>query len=544
MVIKHLIAGILSFATFNAVAQLAAPGKDTALKGATTIEVIQSYKPQVKQLPKPQWVPQLPPADTMHPVLRYEVPQQTLYYTYSSLPLRPLALGKDSSKQAFPDYIKAGYGNLSTIFVDAGIGGIRGKDYETAIHLHHISQKGSIEYQQSALSGIEADGFLHKARSDWHTQIIGERNAYNYYGFDHNQYTYPIDSVKQVYTTIGASVDMKNKEDGKSVVYYHPSAGITSYLAKFNSSELTAAFNAPFEIKIDSAVSANVAVFGALTSYSNNGSISNNYAVLQPGLTFNKQKWNGHMLLGLALGKESSFHLLPDLIFAVPFSAGKYIFSGGWQASLRQNTYQQLTAENPFLAPVYDVQQTRRDEIFVNLQGTQGEHLTYSGRISWWNFNSLPTFLSNFGDQREFSVQYEDLTAVSFRAAARYQVANLWSLGVAGDFYKFSGKTATKEYAWGIPDAKLKADFMLALTPKFMVTAYLALLDGIYAKDMNNNTVKQNIITDLGGNAEYQLIKRLSVFAQVDNLLSQKYQRWYLYPSYGLNVFGGLRVKF
>ena len=60
-------------------------GGDTTLKG-TTIEVIQSYKPEVKQLPKPQFTAELPPRDTSRPQFRYEVPQQTLNYTYSALP--------------------------------------------------------------------------------------------------------------------------------------------------------------------------------------------------------------------------------------------------------------------------------------------------------------------------------------------------------------------------------------------------------------------------------------------------------------------------
>src|ERR1035438_6671239 len=81
--------------SFGARAQQPAPGKDTVMKGAT-IEVLQAYKPQVKQAPKPEWIPQLPPQDTTHPAFNYDdVPQQSLYYTYTSLPLHPLALGKD-----------------------------------------------------------------------------------------------------------------------------------------------------------------------------------------------------------------------------------------------------------------------------------------------------------------------------------------------------------------------------------------------------------------------------------------------------------------
>jgi outer membrane receptor protein involved in Fe transport len=48
----------------------------------------------------------------------------------------------------------------------------------------------------------------------------------------------------------------------------------------------------------------------------------------------------------------------------------------------------------------------------------------------------------------------------------------------------------------------------------------------------------------VGGNAEYQIVPRLSVFVQLNNLLNNKYQRWQYYEAYGLNIYGGLRLKF
>ena len=39
---------------------------DTAIKSNTT-EIIQAYKPEVKQHPKPEFSPNLPPAETSHP---------------------------------------------------------------------------------------------------------------------------------------------------------------------------------------------------------------------------------------------------------------------------------------------------------------------------------------------------------------------------------------------------------------------------------------------------------------------------------------------
>src|SRR5690606_32759017 len=115
--------------------------KDTVLPG-TTIEILQNYTPEVKKTPKPEFAPTLPPVDNKKPVFSYDVPKQNLNYTYSSMPIRPLALGKTARDNPFTNYIKAGGGNLSTLYLDAGIGSLKGENYETAIHLKHLSQTG------------------------------------------------------------------------------------------------------------------------------------------------------------------------------------------------------------------------------------------------------------------------------------------------------------------------------------------------------------------------------------------------------------------
>ncbi len=540
MELKHLLILVLMAGATGASAQHA---NDTVLKGAT-IEVLQSYKPQVKQAPKPEWVPQLPQPDTSHPVFIYDVPQQTLYYTYTSQPLRPLALGNDVQAQPFANYIKAGGGNLSTVFLDAGIGGIHGDNYETAIHLHHLSQAGNIKYQQSSLSGIEADGTWHSDFSDWHASIAGERNQYYYYGYNHGVYNYDdADSVKQTYTTVRLCVDTKSR-DSTTAFSYHPAIMASLYDARFGSKETNFGFNAPVAYKIDDNLDAQVAVNADVAHLSTNLTSSNNaIGELIPGLRVHTNNFSGHALVGLALGKGGSGSLLPDLLVAFTIPKTKFTISAGWQASLRQNTYEQLTTENPYLASNYNVMQTRRDEVFGNIQGTIGNHLSFSGRVSNWKYNELPTFVADtLGDHKDFNVIYDNVNALSVQLAARYQMAKVWSAGVSYDIYHFYN--GSLPYVYGEPGTKIKGDFTVLLLSKLTVTAYLAVLNGIYGRDGFRHDMKLDPMVDLGGSAEYEVIKRLSFFVQLDNLLNDKYQRWPGYEGYGLNVYGGLRFKF
>ncbi len=540
MRIKSFLVLMFVAGAFSAKAQRA-PGSDTVLKGST-IEVIQAYKPQIKSAPKPEWVPQVPPADTTHPSFTYDVPQQTLYYTYSSMPLRPLALGKEAAKLPYPNYVKLGGGNFSTVFLDAGIAQFYGQGYETNIHLHHISQSGTLTDQRTALSGIEAEGMLHTAKADWHATVSGERNQYSFYGGDRTVLL-TADSMKQVYTAIRAAIDVKNREDSSTLLTYHPAINASFYNARFDANEINLGFNAPVVYKFSKAIDGQAAILGSLVNYTA-GTVTqnNNFLEVLPGIRFHEDHVSGHALFGFALGKDSKTYFLPDVEGAYAIPNTKFTVSAGWKASLRQNTYEQLTTENPYLYSFDSIRQTRSDEVFLNLLGSYGDHLSFSGRISYWDNKELPTFLNDLGDMKHFYVRYQDAKAISFKLGARYQVANIWSVGATADFYGFYGQS--DPHVWGQPNLKIKGDFMVVPIRKLTVTAYLALLNGIYARDASHNPVKLNMIADLGANAEYQLISRLSAFVQVSNLFSDKYQRWNGYPVYGLNIYGGLRLKF
>ena len=541
MSVKHFFTFIFLLAALGARAQRGA--SDTVLKGST-IEVIQSYKPEVKRAPKPEWVPQLPPTDTSHPTLSLEVPQQTLYYTYSSQPLRPLALGKDVPKPPFPSYVALGGGNLSTIFLDAGTDIVRGKNYETGLHLHHLSQSGAILNEFTALSGAEADGMYHAANSDWHAGIVAERNQYAYYGYDHTLFDYHADSIKQVFTTVRATVDMANKADSDSRFFYHPAINAAYYGAKMNTSEISVGLDLPFRYKIDTSLDAVATLSGNITNFKiGSWSTFNNVAELKPGVVLHHGPKSGHALLGLAIGGDGTGYLLPDILASYVLPDTRYVVTAGWMSTLRQNTYEQLTTENPYMLNGYYIRQTKNDEVFLGLAGPVGDHFIFSARGSWWNFNTLPTFLNDTGrDHKQFYVQYDNVKAFSVHIAVRYTQANVWSVGATADYFAFY--RGTEKYVWHEPNVRIKGDLAVNVTKKFVARTYVSVLGGMHARDSLRNVHSLKTIADLGVNAEYTIIPRLSVFAELDNILNQRYQRWYGYQSYGINIYGGLRLKF
>jgi outer membrane cobalamin receptor len=223
--------------------------------------------------------------------------------------------------------------------------------------------------------------------------------------------------------------------------------------------------------------------------------------------------------------------------------------TGGWLASIRQNTYRQLTGSNPYLFPLgqypafYEIRQTKMDEVFGMIKTNIGDHVSATARVSWWQYNNLPMFLNDNGDSKNFYIQYDDqVNALSLQLSARYQISNTFGVGANASFYNYYNKSYDR--VWHEPGLRLKADMTYRPSSALIITAYATILDQIYSLDKLHEEVKLDGVFDLGVGAEYSFIPRLSAFININNLLNDRYQRWYGYESYGINVYGGLRLKF
>ena len=506
-----------------------------------TIEIIQSYKPEVKKVPKPEMASSLPPVDTTTPVFNYDVPQQTLSYTYSSFPLRPLALGIDSLNVPFANYVKLGGGNLSTIYLDAGIGSLKGEDFETNFQLNHISQSGDIKHQKSSLSGFSANGVQHRNGNAWHASVDVTHNQYYYYGYDHETLSFSDDSVKQAYTGLRFGIDMQNEYEGFMGLDYHPYLNLSLYNDRFDGAENTFAIGLPVSYKLDTSIQIFAGISGTFTNYKKPFLTQNNNVIqVTPGISYHNATFSIKAGAYPTFGQET--YILPDISARYQVSGSQFTVLAGWQAQLRQNTFEQLSTRNPYMNDRYIVKQTKTDEVFAGIQGNVGTHISFTGRAAWMRYNNMPLFINDTTDAKQFLIVYDKVSAISIQGSVKYQIATAFALGFSAAWYNYSPDS--QAHAWHEPELVLKTDLAIKPTPALNITAYLSILDGMYTYQSAGVSKQLSAVMDLGGSAEYNFTPRFSGFLQVTNLLNTKYERWQGYTAYGMNIYGGLRLKF
>jgi len=540
---KHIAPVVFVLTSFLTSSKIWAQRADTVL-GSTTIEVIQMYKPERKHVPKPVFHPELPPRDTAKPKLKFDVPQQTIFYSYSSLPLSPLALGRDTTFAPYQSFLKLGFGNLSTRLIEAGTTYFRNPYYETNFQLRHWAQSGNIKNQDLSQTAINAALKIKRSSHFIQTNVNFERNAYSFYGYDHSLYDFPSEEVKQVFTT--ASLKLKVNNDEKTTLLgfnYQPNVYFHYYGDAWKAKENQIIVQLPISRKVTDQFNYGLQLNGNWALFSGEDkSFNNNLYQFHTYADYLGDNYLIHAAISPTIGKDKNY-LLPELSIKWNLPSIQSGFTLGFANSIKQNTFKQLSTYNPYMFNSYDIKQTKATDVFASLSTNLGHHAFVSGRFSWQQIENLPLFLNDFSDMKNFYIVNDPLVKlISFETNFKYQIADFLGFNTTLLYNKFYQHE--QEKVWHEPGLSIKTDLSYQPTEKLMLTAYGNFMNQIYVKNRNHETTKLDGIFDLGVGMQYKLFPRLSLFVQVNNLLNNKFMRWNSYQAFGLNAYGGLQFQF
>jgi len=519
--------------------------KDTVIKG-TTLEVYQQYEPELKPIQKPEFQPGLPPKPTTKAQQVYEVPQQNLYYSYRALPLRPLALGKDTTHPAHADYLLLGGGNLATVLAEFGIGSLHGSNWQTAFQGRYLTQEGNLEGQVYRTLLLKGTGTMVQGHQLLEADIQASRNVVGAYGYDHDQHQYAFTDIRRILTSGAVNFGFSDAVPNTLGIHYHPEVNVGYFAATTIDHEVRMNLSLPVSKQFDSNFSAGIGVntWVAKTTLLKD---SRNNSIIQvtPGIDFHRESFNAHLGLYPSFGAGNSY-LLPDINASLKLKNSNAVLSISWKSTLIQNTAQQLYLANPYLAgdsSIYGLQ-TKSDAVIARLGLGLGKHLSVWAAGGWQHYMNLPLFVSKRGgDGKDFTIIYDpQVQAITWSGGIDYAVGRDLILGASGLWYNYYNKTY--DYVWNAPLVHLKGHAIWRPIHNLSVTADLEFMDQMWGLNAAGNSQKLSGVVDLDAAAEYSFMQRLNIFIKVDNILNAKNERWLGYPSYGVNIYGGLRFLF
>ncbi len=532
-----------------AVQQATAQAKDSLKQ--ETIDIISTYQPRLRDAAKLNLTASLPGVDTARPSLKYEVPSLNLSFGYQAAPLKPLALGKDSLDLLQNNFVKLGYGNLSTPYVQAGFGSGRHENYNYGLFVNYTSSKGKIENQDySTLNTLAAGTYLIN-KFQLNGSLAYDRNTVHYYGYDHNSGPVEKSSIAQHFNQITATASGKNLPGNDWAFSFQPKVKFIYFSDNYKRNESAFQFNVPIRKQIFENIFVQAEGVFDLSTYreDNLKAINNSIVAVHPAVDVVYPGFVLHAGVNPTWSNTpgvNKFYLLPDIVNETHLIRKKLILSSGWISYIEKNNYRTLTNRNPFFLGSLDgMQNTRVEEKYTGIKGTLGSHFNYNTKfasVTWYN---LPLFVNDtLNSSRFITLNEVEMRAFQLHAEVGYIQEEKLQVKVAFDWFNYN-KQESQIKPWALPafQGNLSASYLLM--KKLHLNAELYALSGAYY--MNPNKVdfgKTKGAWDMNLGASFDITRNFGLWLNANNIFNTQYQRYYLYPSYGFNIVGGLLFKF
>lgn len=523
--------------------------RDTTRKPA--VDIISSFKPTLRNASKINFSGSQLSADTTRPTLRYNIPSQNLFYAYEPVSLKPLALNADTSLYlGNRRYIKAGIGSYSTPYFETGLSFGDGKKTLVTLFGNYISSKGDIKNQDYSQLNVKAAISYFAAKHEIYGSALVKNDNYYLYGYDHALLDFKKEEIRQQFEEFAFKAGVRNTVANSMGIRYDPNIGVSLFTNRNRASETTVSVSLPVEKNFGENVLAKVELNGAFTNYNTTGLIPNNLKIknnliqLSPSLTFTRPMFTLHAGL-TPVWNAGDYGVLPNIFFEAQLQEKMFVLQGGWVGRYVKNTYRNLTNRNPYLEPVTFQMNTRETEFYGGLKTSVGSHLNLSAKASFLTYKDLPVFINDTsGDNKSFLISNEP-TANNFRIHGDVSYVNQdkFTLSAGFNVNAYTGLQVNKK-AWHTLPLEVTGSFRWLAFDKMILKSDLYIFEGGNALGKGSNSIPLQGGFDLSAGAEYRINKQFSAWLDVNNILNDKYERWNNYPVYGLNVLGGIIIRF
>lgn len=541
-----LFSGLILVSAGFSVASAQDKKQDTVpgLKGPKDFTITSGFTPSLKPsskinfssttaLPSPEKVP-----------LNYNVPAQNLTFTYNPAFLRPLAVNIDTgSIWRNSHFVKLGYGNYSTPYLEGGFS--FGDGYHSAVTLHakHTSSKGDLPLQEFSKTKVEASGvFALGDKNELDARVYYDGNSQYAYANLLPETTYNKDSLKRNFHDIGIKVGLSNKFKNTGGIDYHPTIAIDAFGDNNSGSESTLALDVPIEKRLNETFKAKLGFGVDVSSFkSDTSSVNNNLVTIRPSIQIDRPDFK--MNLGVIPSfLNGEFHLMPNVALEAKIKDERFIAQAGWKGYYLKNTFRSLTTFNPWVRMSEDFNFTRTSEVYGGFKGAAGDHFTYNARVSYLQNKGLPLFINQNGSNL-FDVLTEDVDNLRFHGEMGFNAKQNFSL-LAGVTLNNYSSISNDNKSWGLAPIELNGSMRWRILPAVLLKSDLDLWSGSYYQDFDGSARKLDAAVDWNIGTEVDLIKNVSLWLQVNNLLNNKYQRWNGYQTIGANIMGGVIINF
>lgn len=292
----------------------------------------------------------------------------------------------------------------------------------------------------------------------------------------------------------------------------------------------------------------------------------NDYTLLNLTPYFNIDRDNYFLHLGVlasySFNKENKLFIAPDVEAQVKF-IDELLLYAKVKGNVNENSIQNIARENCFVSPDMRIQDSRTlfsSEVGFKIAPVSGLFIQpFIGYKMVENEHFYVNNLFRSVTGSEFYPIYTDLKQFWVGGTIRYQYKKYLDLALSAvkNVYKTSSSVVhtnrsidirnAETKAWHKPETELDLKLSSQVVPSLKLSVGYYLGAGRKAMTLRSNVADVatlDDISELNFGATYTIVKKFSVWGQLNNILNKKYELFQGYPAQGINFMIGAGYVF
>lgn len=547
------------------VSLLALPLLATAVQAQITaneVEVMTGFEPKVADVKKINDQPVILDTQKVNQQFTYPITSQEITVQYTPDTLSPARMKSEPLAKLHRVYLKAGFGNYLTPYVEVMVNSLRHKKDAYVFRYKHLSSQGNIsKHGFPGMSDNEGYANYSHIFKNHTLTLDGEyrRNVVHYYGYDKEIDTLVReDSTRQRFSRINLSADFFSTYRTDSVNWNH-SVDLDFYHMTDLYGTMENYLSIHGNVNKFSNLFASEFLGGDFTfqyyNYHNDTISSNNgfFFNLKPYIQLGRSKWNLKAGIDLAVATDDStkFNVYPDIHFRWNIYRKYVMFYADITGKYERNSFLRLSQQNPFVMST--VRLTNMNEFIKlkgGLKGAFTDNLSYNAGVAFSIVDNMPFFVNDTANfqRRGFQAVYDRTNWFQVFGELSFILGEKLFVTAKANYNLYSPSNLPENWHRPYVDGTIAARYNLG--DKLIFTADFYFIGPQQARIFVNDPLNpgQKIAqsktldgcVDLNLGAEYRLTKMLSFWVNVNNFAAWRYNRWYGYPTQQFNIIGGL----
>lgn len=512
------------------------------------VEVVKSFEAELEQANLVPVKPVMPALPTFKPQYKYDITIVPYDFKSPDPQIKPLAMNPDGPFVVKKGFLHAGYGLRKNPDITAGYNLALKDRYDAGIMFHYdaLDNSSNIPFQKYSNLGLDIYGnYLIKENMKVFGGIVIDNRVRNFYHTDLGVDTLLNDiSAKRKINSYNIHAGIGNVEETKLGINYNLSLALRNLnLANENVRDNGITLSTHFDKQFSTSLVLGVKAIYDYSAYNAEEALSLNTLSVRP---FIKTKISNVMIEGgvhWLSSNDGNSSFFPELMASYGLAGQKLMVFVGLQQNYFTNNFTNVSKINPWLGTNIDsLQNTVFQDYFGGIKG-KFAFLSYQAKAGYKGVNQQLYLINNRADLTRFDMLYDDLGIVYISGNVEFEFS---------ENIKFGGWLTQNIYqldkllkAWHTPNLEGNAYAIWSLLDsRLKLRSDLYFGNGVSYIDKDNVISQSNVLFDLNFESEYQVANWLSVYAKGINVLDNKFQRWFGYPSVGINGVIGLKIRF